>query len=312
MYLLATFRQQRLCMACIGLVALLFSAPTLSGRQVGPESLNTVAVVVPDTANPYFSTLIRAADAQLRQAYPKVRLTVLTHDYSKGKESEILASFGQRPVQVLVIAATSPQSNATEFRLIRERGTKIVAVDVDAPLADVTIQSDNLAAGASVCEHLAAATHQRGRYVIVNGPQVSSVIARVKGCKTALERYPMIQILADDEDGLASQWGGQASMERYLRRFPSIDAVFGINDPTTLGAQKAASKVGRNAIYFGSVDGSAEARAAVRAPGRFLVTAAQDPGAIGDRAGKVSVALFERRYAGADRILLPVPLVVRH
>jgi ribose transport system substrate-binding protein len=107
------------------------------------------------------------------------------------------------------------------------------------------------------------------------------------------------------------QWGGQAAMERYLRRFPSINAVFGINDPTTLGAQKAATKVGRNAIYFGSVDGGVEARAAVRAPGRFVVTAAQDPTAIGAQAGKVSVELFERRYAGANRILLPVPLVVR-
>jgi len=248
---------------------------------------------------------------RIREAYPKARLLVFATSYVPAKEADILDRLRAERLQVLIIAASGPSSNRSQFQALRDDGVKLIAVDVDAPLADVTIQSDNRQAGADTCNALGVAMHGRGSLVIINGPQVSSVVERVDGCKAALRRYPDIKVLADDLDGLASPWGGTVAMEQYMKRFPIIDAVFGINDPTTLGAAIAAKKVGRELIYFGSVDGSAEAQAALRRPGRFMVTAAQDPDAIGLKAGDASIALVQGRYRGPTRVLLPTPLLER-
>lgn len=296
---------------CLGAAFLvLASAFSWADRPVTPR-LDAVGIVVPDTSNPYFSALLRAASMRVREANPKARLLVFASSYAPDKEAELLERLRSERLQVLIIAASGPSNNRHEFQQLRDDGVKLVAVDVEAPLADVTIQSDNRQAGADTCHALGVVMQGRGRLVIINGPQVSSVVERVAGCKSALLEYPNIQLLADDLDGLASPWGGTVAMERYLRRYPIIDAVFGINDPTTLGAVLAAKKVGRDLIYFGSVDGSVEAQAALKQPGRFMVTAAQDPDAIGRKAGDASIALVEGRYTGPTRVLLPTPLLTR-
>ena len=66
----------------------------------------------------------------------------------------------------------------------------MVAVDIEADGADATIASDNHLAGQSTCRYLAEQIGGRGKFIIQNGPQVSSVIDRVEGCKGGSTAVP--------------------------------------------------------------------------------------------------------------------------
>jgi len=299
----------RLCVPALLLGV--FGAPPCHADRPATATLSKVGILVPDTSNPYFSTLLRAAHARITQSFPQAKLLARATGYDEKSEASALRWLRQEGVQVLLVAAAGPRINVAEFKAMHAAGIKIIAVDVDAPLADVTIESDNRQAGFDACSHLAKSLSGRGRVVIVNGPAVSSVVERIAGCKTALSDYASIQLLAEDLDGLASRWGGSRAMTAYLQRYGDIDGVFAINDPSALGAESAAAKAGRTRLKIASVDGSEEVRSALQRPGQLVATAAQDPTEIGRCAGEVTVQLLEDRYVGPTRILLPTPLLAR-
>ncbi|WP_374513801.1 substrate-binding domain-containing protein [Niveibacterium sp.] len=300
----------RLCVT--GLLLGLYGAPPCHADRPAPLTLSKFGILVPDTSNPYFSTLLRAAHARITQSFPQAKLLARATGYDEKSEATALSWLRQEGVQVLLVAAAGPRINVAEFKAMHAAGIKIIAVDVDAPVADVTIESDNRQAGFDACRYLAKSLAGRGRVVIVNGPPaVSSVVERVAGCKAALNEYASIQLVAEDQDGLASRWGGSRAMTAYLQRYAEIDGVFAINDPSALGAESAAAKAGRTRLKIASVDGSEEVRSALQRPGQLVATAAQDPSEIGRHAGEVTVQLLEDRYVGPRRVLLPTPLLVR-
>lgn len=299
----------RLCVT--GLLLGLYGAPPCHADRPAPLTLSKFGILVPDTSNPYFSTLLRAAHARITQSFPQAKLLARATGYDEKSEATALSWLRQEGVQVLLVAAAGPRINVPEFRAMHAAGIRIIAVDVDAPVADVTIESNNRQAGFDACRYLAKSLAGRGRVVIVNGPAVSSVVERVAGCRTALGEFASIRLLAEDLDGLASRWGGSRAMTAYLQRYGEIDGVFAINDPSALGAESAAAKAGRTRLKIASVDGSEEVRSALQRPGQLVATAAQDPSEIGRRAGEVTVQLLEDRYVGPRRVLLPTPLLVR-
>ena len=52
------------------------------------------------------------------------------------------------------------------------------------------VQTDNVQAGEIACQYIVDHTGGKGNVIIQNGPQVSSVIDRVNGCKAVLAKSP--------------------------------------------------------------------------------------------------------------------------
>ena len=50
----------------------------------------------------------------------------------------------------------------------------------------------------------------KGDVLIVNGPQVTSVVDRVKGCKEVFAKNAGIKVLSSDQDAKGSRDGGMA------------------------------------------------------------------------------------------------------
>ncbi len=65
-------------------------------------------------------------------------------------------------------------------------GITVVAVDTYADGADAAVTTDNVQAGQIACQFIVDKLGGKGNVIIENGPQVSSVIDRVNGCKKAL------------------------------------------------------------------------------------------------------------------------------
>ena len=95
-----------------------------------------------------------------------------------------------------------------------------------------------------------------------------------------LAKYPDMQLL-DTQECKGTTEGGRPVMRDLLGRFPEINAVFAINDPSALGAISALESAGKlKDVTVVTVDGSAEGIAAIK-NGKLYSTSAQFPREIG-------------------------------
>jgi ribose transport system substrate-binding protein len=295
---------------------LLAALPLLAmaaGASAADKPLNSVGVTVGDLANPFFVAIGKSAEAEAKRINPNVRVTVVSSKYDLGTQVGQIESFIANKVDLIVLGAADSAGIAPAVKKAQKAGIVVVAVDVAAKGADATIMSDNKMAGSESCKYIANQLHGKGNIVIVNGPPVSSIMDRVEGCKAALAAVPGIKILSDNQNAGGSRDGGLTTMSNLLTAYPKIDAVFGINDPTAIGAELAIRQAKRTDIkLIGGVDGAPDGEAALKNPkSLFAVTPAQDPNRMATDSVKVGYDLINGRKPAQQVTLLPTPPITR-
>lgn len=301
-----------------GTLAMVCALPAVAQTPAQPASapaqqrqLKKVGVTLGSLGNPYFVALARGAEAAAQQVNPQAKVTVLSADYDLNKQFTHIDSFIVAKVDLILINAADARAIEPAVRKARKAGIVVVAVDVAAAGADATVQTDNTQAGELACGYIAEQLKGRGNVIIQNGPPVSAVLDRVKGCKTVLARHPQIRILSDDQDAKGSREGGLNVMQLYLTRFPKVDAVFTINDPQAVGADLAARQLNRRGILIASVDGAPDIEAALKADTLVQASASQDPWAIARTAVQLGVDMMNGQRPANPTVLLPSTLVTR-
>jgi len=172
--------------------------------------------------------------------------------------------------------------------------------------------TNNVKAGAIACQYLADKIGGKGDVVIINGPPVSAVLDRVKGCKDVFAKHSGIKMLSDNQDAKGSRDGGFAVMQGLLTRFPHIDGVFAINDPTAIGADLAAKQLRRHEMVITSVDGAPDIEAALKQKGSLIVaSSSQDPYKIAEIATRVGAQILAGQKPAETTILLDPQLITR-
>ncbi len=143
------------------------------------------------------------------------------------------------------------------------------------------IASDNVQGGMQAAKLVCAAVGKSGKVAILDEPEVTSVQDRVKGFKNGLQAYcPGATVVADIDAG-GERAKADSSMSDVLQSNPNVNAVFGINDDSALGAVsaiKAAGVTGKIAVV--GYDAGPEAQAAIKA-GTMYGDAIQYPDKIG-------------------------------
>ena len=116
--------------------------------------------------------------------------------------------------------------------------------------------------------------------------------------------------ILDTQEGKGTIEGGRPVMRDLLGRFPDLDAVFPINDPSALGAISAIESAGKlGKVTVVTVDGSKDAVAAIRA-GKLHSTSAQFPGEIGRVAAEAVYDHLDGKSVSKD-IKIPVKLITK-
>jgi ribose transport system substrate-binding protein len=186
----------------------------------------------------------------------------------------------------------------------------VAAFDVAAAGADVTVMTDNVKAGELSCQYIADHIKGKGDVLIINGPQVSSIVDRVTGCKNVFSKYPDIKVLSDNQDAKGSREGGFAVGQSLLTRFPKIDAVFAINDPTAIGVSLAAKQLNRNEFIITGVDGAPDIETELKS-GTSLIkaSASQDPYIMAAQSYELAVGIVNGKKPEKNVILLEPKLI---
>ena len=294
------------------LLAGLAAAALLSG-QASAKELKAIGISLGSMGNPFFVALARGAEAEAKKTNPNVKVTAVGFDYDLNKQFTQIDNFIAAGVDMILLNPGDPNAVEPAIRKAKAAGILVVAVDTAAKGADLTVTTDNVQAGAIACQYIVDKLSGKGDVIIQNGPQVSAVTDRVKGCKEVFAKAPGIKILSDDQDGKGSREGGLAVMQGHITRFPKIDAVFAINDPQAIGTNLAARQLNRPNILVTSVDGAPDIESALKEPGSQMIqaSASQDPYAMAQLAVRLGVEMMNGKKPENTVTLMPSTLVTR-
>jgi ribose transport system substrate-binding protein len=294
--------------ACIAAFAF-----SLAGLAHAARPLKSIGVAVSDLANPYFVAIGKGAlDAAKKVGGDKVKVTTVSSKYDLNTQVGQIENFIANKVDILIVNASDPKGIAPVLQKARDAGIVVMAVDVGADNADATIMSDNTMAGTESCKRIVERLHGKGNVVIVNGPPVTAVIARVAGCKQAFAGTG-IRIVSDNQDAKGSLDGGMEVMTNLLIAHRRIDAVFAINDPSAIGAELAVKQAGRPDVQMvASVDGAPDAEAALKSKNSiFAVTTAQDPYKMASLAVEIGYGIMNGKRPAKPVVLIPTPAITK-
>jgi ribose transport system substrate-binding protein len=289
------------------------AALALSVSAASAKELKAIGISLGSMGNPFFVALAKGAEFEAKKTNPNVKITAVGYDYDLGKQNTQIDNFIAAGVDLILLNPGDPNAIEPAIRRAQAAGIIVVAVDTAAKGANATVTTNNVQAGEIACQYLAEKIGGKGDVVIVNGPQVSSVIERVKGCKDVLAKSPGIKILSSDQDAKGSRDGGLAVMQSLLTRFPKIDGVFAINDPTGIGVELAAKQLHRTNFPITAVDGAPDAETQLKDPNspQFVASASQDPFLMARLAVQEGVGLLNGKKPDKNPMLMDSKLVTR-
>jgi LacI family transcriptional regulator len=215
--------------------------PSRLARGLSRRRTGTLAVIVPDVANPFFTAVVRGAEDVARRADYRAILCDTRADLSVERDAieELIA----HRVEGIVIAPVSDRSKEHLERLARF-GVPYVLVDrtVRGVEADAVV-GDNAGGAQRLVEHLVSLGHRRIGF-IVEGDEVSTARDRRRGYEAALTAAGIPLDAALIVETAVDPRGGADGMGRLLELEDPPTAVFTVNNLVAVGAIEAVRSAG--------------------------------------------------------------------
>ncbi|MDI3548516.1 MAG: ribose transport system substrate-binding protein [Halanaerobiales bacterium] len=267
-----------------------------------------VGITFMTTNNPFFVAML---DAVKEEVEGKLGGTVIVSDgqFNVAKQIADVEDMIVQGIDLLLFNAVDSDAAEPAVVMAKEAGIPVVCLDVDAAgPRDMFIGSDNYQAGVLDAEYTVKRLNGKGKVVIINGTPVTSVRNRYKGFMDTIKNYPGIEIVAE-QNGETNLTKSLEVTENVLQSQPEIDAIFGINDPTALGALAAVQAAGReDELFITGVDGSPDGVQAILDGTAMAATAAQDPAKIGRLGVEYGIKILEGEEV-PDYLPVPVKLI---
>lgn len=298
-------------LGALALSALSLSACTedMSASAGGEQSteVKAVGLMVQDLGNPFFNSMKNGVEAAAKDLGATFSAQDGRQDLAA--QNDQIDAFIQQGIDVLLINAVDSEGVGPAVQRARDAGITVVAVDVGAKNAEATVTTDNVQAGRLACESLIEQIGGKGEILIVDGTPTTSIQDRVTGCEEALAAAPDVKVVGQ-QNGDNGREKALTLTTDMLTASPNIAGIFGVNDPTALGANLAAQQAGKTDLIITGVDGSPEAVAEMsKGTSMFKGTAAQDPNLLGSTALEMAVKLRAGETLEEDTVLVPSSLV---
>jgi len=280
-----------------------------SDSGASSTEVNSVGLMVQDLGNPFFASMnngVQAAAEAMGATY-----TAQDGRQDLAVQNDQIDAFIQQGIDVLLINAVDSEGIGPAVERAQNAGITVVAVDVGAKNAQATVTTDNVEAGRLSCESLIEQIGGAGEILIVDGTPTTSIQDRMTGCEEALAANPDVTVVGT-QNGDNGRERALTLTTDMLTAHPDVVGIFGVNDPSALGATLAAQQAGKSDIVITGVDGSPEAvKEMSSASSMFTATSAQDPNLLGATALEMAVQLRAGDTLESDTILVPSTIVNR-
>ena len=287
--------------------------PNAVARSLRSRRTDTIALVVTDMTNPFFTTVAHGVEAAVGDC--GMMLLICSTDEGDAKEERYVRMLLQRQVDGILLVPAG--SGAAAIGQCREQGTPLVVVDRRLPRGG----GDGARADAVRADSKAGA-FELGRLLVSLGHKTMAVLTGPRSVPTADDRAAGFRRAVAAGEGLRpprvyrgafSIESGREMAKRALAATPRPTALFAANNFIAIGVLHALDEMKVRVPEDVAVVGFDDLPPAmVTFP--FLTVAAQPAYEMGRR----SVAMLLERIAGGrgpgqpyQEVVLPTQLVVR-
>ena len=288
-------------------IAELGYVPNTLARSLRSKRTRTLALVLSDITNPFFTTVARGVEDVANERGFNVILC--NTDESEEKQCRYLITLLQKRVDgVLLVPA---RSTPGPVAWVQDRGVPVVVIDRRVPAASVDVVRGDSERGAySLVKLLIELGHKR--IAVLSGPEgVSTAADRVAGYRRAMAEAGLCCDGTLIRHDAFSQASGYRMAQQMLQLSPRPTALFAANNFIAIGAYKAVQDAAvripddMTVVTFDEIPVSF-----VLDP--FLTVAAQPAYDMGKQATEL---LLERLSGeatdGYREIVLPIEIIVR-
>ena len=157
------------------------------------------------------------------------------------RQIQVVDAMVARKVSALAISATDENTVAQAVQRAINAGIPVSVFDsgVNARGYLTFVATDNLAAGVTAAERLAALTNSKGKVgMVMHKPGGTSTMLREQGFEATMKKYPGLTIAAR-QYGMADRAKARAAAENMLTAHPDITGLFASSEASSLGAMQA-------------------------------------------------------------------------
>jgi ribose transport system substrate-binding protein len=279
-------------------------------QKPGPDEIAKIGLMVQDMSNPFFSAMDKGA----RTAAERIGAEVNTQDaqLDVSNQHNQIDAFIQQGVDLIVISAVDQDGIEPAIQRAKSAGIIVIAVDTPAKGADAVVMTDAVQAGEKSCTYLFEQMGGNGNVLLVDGTPIQTIIDRIKGCNAAAKNFPGIRVVGQ-QASKNDRASGLAVTTDMLTAQPDVRGIFGMNDPSALGAVLAVEQANKvSQIKVTGVDGSPEGVAELKRDGSpFIGTATQNPAEMVRRAVDIAQQIVDGNRPQQGTVLIPSELVTR-
>ncbi len=288
-------------------IAELGFVPNRLASGLRSKRTHTLALVLTDITNPFFTTIARGVEDTASVAGYTV--IFCNTDESVAKEHMYLQMLMEKRVDgVLLVPAVS---GIDSVNLVKKQGIPIIVIDRRLPdlLTDV-VRCDSENGAYELTRLLLSLGHRE--IAILTGPRgVSTADDRLNGYRRALTEAGLPQNKDNEYFGEFTQQSGYGMAHKAMEKNNRITAVFAANNVITFGTIKAFQEMGLRVPEDVAVVGFDDLPAPlVTFP--FLTVAAQPAYEMGQKAIEILLGRLDGELSDQyQEVVLPAEIVVR-
>lgn len=215
-------------------------SPNYIARSLKKRQTNTIALVISDITNPFFTTLARGVEDKASEH--GFNTIFCNTDEDPKTEEAYLELMVRRQVDGLLVSTCS---DGKTLDLLFRRNVPVVLVDrrvKDAPWDYVV--GDSEYGAYELTKHLIE-VHRKEKIAIISGPLVISTSReRVEGYERALKEAGILLSKEYVRVGAYKEDFGYRMMREFLKSGVPIEAVFAGNNVIAIGVVRAVQELG--------------------------------------------------------------------
>jgi ribose transport system substrate-binding protein len=228
----------------------------------------TVGIIVEAMGNQWFQEEIAAAKA--RAAKLGVTLLIESNEWDPAKETQIFEDWITKKVDAIAVALAQEAATRGNIWKATLAGIPVITNVLEirnAPQSTV-IKFDNYGGSFALGKWAAGYFNKKfpgkqAKIAELTLPIYQSCVDRANGFVDGFKSMIPSATVVASQNAEGTMDKAMALMETIIQSHPDVNVVFGINDPSGLGAASAVEAAKSKAIVFG-FDGSTDAASAVK------------------------------------------------
>jgi len=294
-------RRAGIAMALVAGVLLSVGCGAPQPRAEGAEDVpKTIGASLLTQTHIFYQDMVRAMHNEAETHDFNLRIQYAEFDMRK--QNDHMEMFIAQGVDAIILAPVESSGVTPVVAEARAAGIPVFTADIAAHDADVVchIASDNFQGGVILGEYLAKLLDGKGKVAIIDHPSVESVQQRTAGFNEAMKAYPGIEIV-QRVPGEGQRDKALKAAQDILQAHRDLDAIFGINDDSALGALAAVEEAGlEDRIVIVGFDGTPEALRVIKKGSALKADTAQFPEEIGRTTIRTIAAYFRGEEVPAE------------